>query len=912
MVWQATSQYLKRLPLRLVLVVPFVVQICATVGLVGYLSYRTGQRAVQDLADQLMTEIGDRVDSHLRSHLQEPHRLNQTNAESIRLNLLDLQFPQLLEKQFWLQSQVNDFVTFIYFGTPQGGIILSGKGDNGQSIIRFTENLVSGNYYKYSVDSAGNRQDLLETGTYDARVRPWFKAAQQAKKPIWSDIYLFVSTQSLGLTASQPIYDNQGNFQGVLGVDLSLGSISDFLQELTIGRSGQVFIIERNGELVASSNPNQALFGDQSKTQIKANKSENFIIQNTGIFLEKEFGDFHNIDRPQKLGFELNKNPHFLRILPLKDAYGLDWLIVIVVPESDFMSQIHNNTQNTIILCILALIVAVISGILTARWVTYPILTLNRSAQALAAGSWNAPELPDRSDELGQLAISFHSMAEQLTKTFSILDQNNKDLEQRVQERTASLAAAEAELRGLFEAMTELILVLNQQGDYEKIISGSDDLLSHSRQVLLHHNIREFLELPLANWHLETIAHVLETGQTQRVEYQMDIRGIKHWFSANVSPISQESVIWVVRDITPQKEAQVALENALALQKAVLESIADGIIAVDQSERIVAYNNQFIKMWKVPPEILASQDVQQQRHFLAQQVEDPVAFLHRQQEMVNNPEAEGTGIIPFKDGRVFEQFSRPQKVGDQIMGRVWGFRDITERKQAEEALRQEKERSEKLLLNILPEAIANQLKQDQSSLAEDFESVTILFADIVGFTPLAAQVQPIQLVDMLNQIFSTFDQLTETYGLEKIKTIGDAYMVAGGLPDPMPNHLDIMARMALAMQAYMGQFHTPMGDNFQIRIGMHTGSVIAGVIGKKKFIYDLWGDTVNVASRMESSGEPGRIQVTELVYEALKEQYIFEKRGKIFVKGKGEMDTYWLVARKPTLRGSSDSFREVG
>ncbi|MDJ1180198.1 adenylate/guanylate cyclase domain-containing protein [Roseofilum sp. BLCC_M91] len=902
MVWQATSQYLKRLPLRLVLVVPFVVQICATVGVVGYLSYRAGQEAVQDLADQLMTEIGDRVEGDLLHRLKEPHQINQSNAQDIRLNILDLDFPQLLEKRFWNQSQVHESVTFIYFGTPEGGIILSGQGDDGQSIIRVTENLVSGDYYKYSVDSEGNRQNLLETTTYDARTRGWFQKAKANQKAVWSDIYPFVSTQSLGLTASLPVYDRQGDFQGVLGVDVSLSNISQFLQDLNIGQSGQIFIMERNGELVASSNRDQQLFIQDSAEQVPVDQSDNQIVKDSAAFLKNRFGNFEDIKNTGKIKFDVQGEPNFLQVFSLQDDYGLDWLIVIVVPESDFMDRIHANTKNTIILCVIALILAVIIGILTARWVTYPILTLNRSAQDLAAGSWNSPELPDRSDELGQLALSFHSMAEQLIKTFSILDQSNKDLEQRVAERTESLAAAEAELRGLFEAMTELILVFNRQGEYEKIISGSEELLVHHKEDLLNHNIREFMEPKLANWHLETIAHVLEIGETQRVEYQMDIQGEKHWFAANVSPISDWSVIWVVRDITPQKEAQVALENALALQKAVLESIADGIIAVDRAERIIAYNNQFLKMWNVTPEVLASQDVQQQRNFLAQQVEDPVAFLKRQQEMVNSLDAEGVGIIPFKDGRVFEQFSRPQKVGDQIMGRVWGFRDITERKQAEEALRQEKERSEKLLLNILPEAIANQLKHNQSSLAEDFESVTILFADIVGFTPLAAQVQPIQLVDMLNQVFSSFDQLTETYGLEKIKTIGDAYMVAGGLPDPMPNHLDIMARMALSMQAYMGQFKTPMGDDFQIRIGMHIGSVIAGVIGKKKFIYDLWGDTVNVASRMESSGEPGKIQVTEAVYESLKEQYVLEKRGKIFVKGKGEMDTYWLVAHQPTLR----------
>src|SRR5919199_1838488 len=229
-------------------------------------------------------------------------------------------------------------------------------------------------------------------------------------------------------------------------------------------------------------------------------------------------------------------------------------------------------------------------------------------------------------------------------------------------------------------------------------------------------------------------------------------------------------------------------------------------------------------------------------------------------------------------------------------------RDISDRKKAEEALRLEQEKSEQLLRNILPEAIANQLKQNQGALAqrgvalaEQFNEVTILFADLVGFTPLSARLKPIELVNLLNQIFSTFDELAEQLGLEKIKTIGDAYMVAAGLPIPRTDHAEAMAQMALAMQAAVERFQAERGENIQIRIGINTGIVVAGVIGTKKFIYDLWGDAVNVASRMESSGQPSKIQVTEATYERLKNKYIFEKRGTIDVKGKGEMETYWLI-----------------
>lgn len=213
-------------------------------------------------------------------------------------------------------------------------------------------------------------------------------------------------------------------------------------------------------------------------------------------------------------------------------------------------------------------------------------------------------------------------------------------------------------------------------------------------------------------------------------------------------------------------------------------------------------------------------------------------------------------------------------------------------------LEEEQEKAEQLLLNILPHAIAQTLKSDQSAIAEHFDEVTILFADIVGFTALSAQLSPIELVKLLNEIFSQFDKLVDEFALEKIKTIGDAYMIAAGLPLPKSDHAEAMADMALAMQNAVEEFQKKYDRPLQIRIGINTGVVVAGVIGKKKFIYDLWGDAVNIASRMESSGEPSAIQVTEATYARLKDIFDLEKRGTIQVKGKGEMVTYWLRGRK--------------
>jgi class 3 adenylate cyclase len=225
--------------------------------------------------------------------------------------------------------------------------------------------------------------------------------------------------------------------------------------------------------------------------------------------------------------------------------------------------------------------------------------------------------------------------------------------------------------------------------------------------------------------------------------------------------------------------------------------------------------------------------------------------------------------------------------------------------QAYEQVKEEQERSESLLLNILPHTIAQRLKQQPSTIADSFTDAAVLFADIVGFTELSGRFEPAELVNLLNQIFCEFDHLAELHELEKIKTIGDAYMVVSGLPIPRDDYAEAMADMALDMQRTLKEFNVKTQQNFHIRIGIATGPVVAGVIGIKKFIYDLWGDTVNLASRMESHGLTDEIQVTEATYLALNERYQFEKRGTILVKGKGEMTTY-LLKGKITLAVSAN------
>jgi class 3 adenylate cyclase len=229
--------------------------------------------------------------------------------------------------------------------------------------------------------------------------------------------------------------------------------------------------------------------------------------------------------------------------------------------------------------------------------------------------------------------------------------------------------------------------------------------------------------------------------------------------------------------------------------------------------------------------------------------------------------------------------------------------EILERRRVEAALRRSQKQSEQLLLNILPQGIVTRLKENPGTIAHQYDEVTVLFADIVDFSRLSAHLTPAELISLLNDIFSIFDELADRHDLEKIKTIGDAYLVVGGLPLPRPDHAQAIASMALDMHLAIREFKTRDGEPFAMRLGINTGPVMAGIIGRKKFSYDLWGNTVNIASRMASLGLSGHTQVTQTTYDRLCGEFTFSERGIIDVKGKGEMNTYLLVDRDPPLHG---------
>ena len=418
-----------KVPLRTVLIVPFVVQIVGAVGLVGYLSFMNGQKAVNDLATRLRSEISDRIDQHLDTYFATPHQINQINRDAIDLGLLSISDFQSTGRYFWKQMKVFD-VGYICYGNIKGEYIGVERLENGSLLINEVSQSNPGKLYIYATDNQGNRTKLQGVKDWNPHTEAWYADAVKAGKPIWSKIYPWEDKPDIiSISASYPIYNQKKKIVGVLGIDHLLSQISSYLSNLKVSKSGKTFILERNGLLVASSTserPFKVVNGEAQR--VKAAESKDPLIRLTTQYLTRHFSNLRKIDRSQQLNFKIAGQRQFIQVTPWQDQLGLDWLIVVVVPEADFMAQINANTHTTIALCLAALVVAIIFCILTAQWVTRPILRLNAAAKALTQGKWEQLVEVERSDELGELAKSFGTMSGQLKQLFTTLEANNAEM----------------------------------------------------------------------------------------------------------------------------------------------------------------------------------------------------------------------------------------------------------------------------------------------------------------------------------------------------------------------------------------------------------------------------------------------------------------------------------------------------
>ena len=436
------------LNLQWLLVVPFVLQVFAAVSLTGWLSLRNGQKAVNDVASQLRSEVSDRVQQRVFTFLDDPHLVNAVVAEAMEAGQIDVTDLPALELYFWRLVDKR-LVNYLQFGSVDGYNVAVERVQENQLVARYRDAKTEPIREVYNLDGDGARIERVKSKEYDPRTRPWYTTTVEANAPFWSPFYARAATSQsvVAFSPSQPIYDDAGNLLGVLQNLFEVRQIGDFLASIKIGKTGQTFIVERNGNLVASSRIEQPYEVDGKKVgRIQASDASDLVIRSTAIHLAERFGSLGSITTSQQSEFKFENERQFVQVVPISDGRGVDWLSVVVVPESDFMEQINANARNTILLCLAALGVATVVGILTSRWITQSILRLSQASEAIAAGNLDQAVPQSSINEIDLLAQSFNRMTAQLRDAFKALQQSNEVLEERVEERTIALEQSNQEM----------------------------------------------------------------------------------------------------------------------------------------------------------------------------------------------------------------------------------------------------------------------------------------------------------------------------------------------------------------------------------------------------------------------------------------------------------------------------------
>lgn len=536
--------------LRTVLVVPFILPIVASTTLVGWLSFRNGQEAIDDLATQLNREISDRIDQHVSDYLNKSHtvlKLAEAGIQSGNLKLDD--FPAL-QRYFWQVVKANDLESYLSYGNEQGEFVGVEHQEDGTIQLKVRTAATAPIREVYLLDPQGRPQKLLKQKAYDPRTRPWYEAAKKAGKPTWSEIYPFFSRQntSLGISPVRPIYDASGNLQGVLCINITLMRITDFLKNLYISPRGQSFIMDRSGDLVVSSVIPEPFVvtgkGDDRKiTRIAAAASPNPIVSATAQYLRNHFGSLTEITQSQQLKFQIGQTWYYMQVAPVQDGRGIDWLSVVVVPTDDFMEHINANMQTTLVLCIVTFLLATALGVLTAQWISQQIGRLEQAAHALANDHLDQQVSVNGVVEVEHLADSFNQMSMHLKDSFEALRQS------------------EATNRAMMAAIPDLLIRARKDGTYLEIVGQERFSVHATDQFLTGSTVYDSLPAELADRRIQAIQQALHTGEVQVYEQQLLVEDQWRDEEVRIVVARADEVLIIVRDITQRKQAEKSLKQ---------------------------------------------------------------------------------------------------------------------------------------------------------------------------------------------------------------------------------------------------------------------------------------------------------------------------------------------------------------
>lgn len=555
-------------------VIALVILLITSIGIASTLWYWNGRRAVGESARRLQTEIGLRIEDHIRRFLAVPQEINTANAAALGLVDLEQFGMDSLESLLLSQIAIFESVSSIYVGSPEGGLVDAGReGTGGPLYVIETEEFRRGAFNKYSVDSEGHRGELLQTvPDFDARTRPWFQAALEAGTATWSDIYVLFSGQDMAIAASRPIYDSSGDLVFVLSSDIFLSQIDDFMRALEYGTTGLGFIVDRAGYLVASSDDAPHLVASNgSFDRILATDSASSLISQTAQSLQETLGRVDATEQEWEDILLIGRDRFFVQVHAIEDAYGIDWLSVIVIPEADFLGSIIVSSRITLVFLAIALAIVIAAGILFVKRITRPLENLTLAAQSMGEGEFVPIPHSRRIREIRALSNSFEEMGLKLGLSMASL-QNEVDERTRAQQ---TLQESETRLRMVIERSPVAIFVSNAAAQYVDVNPAACKMTGYSRDELLKIGIRGLIGEEEREADPSLFDHLKKTGVASGEIRLRKRDGSELWVIIEAVALSPDRLVAFCADITRRRQTEDSLRHQQKMES--LGTMASGV-----------------------------------------------------------------------------------------------------------------------------------------------------------------------------------------------------------------------------------------------------------------------------------------------------------------------------------------------